>query len=91
MDQLHCENLELVKENKAAKEQLQFGIALGREMYKEGNFYKNEYFKLCQYVQQCWQYSSTNKEGTHGYLALPNYTVGVTDAGRCPWDLWHPQ
>ena len=24
-------------------------------MYKEGQYYKNEYIKLCHYVQQCWQ------------------------------------
>ena len=34
-------------------------------MYKEGNSYKNKYFKLCHYVQQCWRYSSTNEEGTN--------------------------
>ena len=55
IQQLHQENLKLVQENKIIKEQLRLGISLGREMYKEGQYYKNEYIKLCQYVQQCWQ------------------------------------
>ena len=34
-------------------------------MYKEGQYYKNEYIKLCQYVQQCRQNSFNNKEHTN--------------------------
>ena len=55
IEQLHQENIKLVEENKIIKEQLRFGISLGREMYKEGQYYKKEYIKLCHYVQQCWQ------------------------------------